>query len=165
MPDNSIRFADILRVLCAHEVEFIVVGGVAAILEGAPVSTFDLDVMHRRTRENHERLLAALQALGARYRDAAGRTILPDMAKVETFRLHRLLTSAGPLDVLTEIDPGQTFEDVVTETHRYDVSGMTVRVLTLEAVIRSKEHAARDKDRAVLPTLRRTLALRRASGS
>ena len=120
--------------------------------------------MHRRTRENQERLLAALQALGARYRDLAGRTVLPDMAKLETFRLHRLLTSAGPLDVLTEIDPGRTFEDVVAETHTYEVSGMIVRALTLEAVIRSKEHAARDKDCAVLPVLRRTLALRRTSG-
>jgi hypothetical protein len=38
--------------LVAHDVEFIVVGGVAAVLQGAPVVTFDLDILHRRTPEN-----------------------------------------------------------------------------------------------------------------
>jgi hypothetical protein len=42
----------------------------------------------------------------------------------------------------------------------YELSGLRVRVLALEAVIRSKEHADRDKDRAALPVLRRTLALK-----
>ena len=45
----AIRFLDLLRVLDRHKVDFIVVGGVAAILEGAPVATFDLDIMHSRS--------------------------------------------------------------------------------------------------------------------
>jgi len=48
----AVRFLDILSVLCRHQVDFVVVEGVAAVLEGAPVSTFDLDVMHRRTEDN-----------------------------------------------------------------------------------------------------------------
>jgi hypothetical protein len=47
--DAELRFLDILKALIRHGVEFILVGGVAAILEGAPVSTFDLDVMVRPT--------------------------------------------------------------------------------------------------------------------
>ncbi len=50
------RYLDQLRVLVGHEVEFIVVGGVAAILEGAPISTFDLDIVYRRSDENNARL-------------------------------------------------------------------------------------------------------------
>jgi len=42
----------------------------------------------------------------------------------------------------------------------YEVAGLALRVLSLEAVIRSKEHADRDKDRAALPLLRKTLSLR-----
>jgi hypothetical protein len=57
----ALRFVDILEVLSRHEVDLIVVGGVAAILEGAPVSTFDLDVVILRVKENHTQLLAALQ--------------------------------------------------------------------------------------------------------
>ena len=119
----AIRFLDILSALCRHEVDFVVVGGVAAVLEGAPVSTFDLDIMHRRNEENHRRLLAALDELHARYADPAGRTILPDMAKLETFRLHRLITDSGPLDILTEIDPGLTYPDLRDKAVVREVGG------------------------------------------
>ncbi len=161
MGDDSLKFVDLLQVLSRHQVEFIVVGGVAAILEGAPVSTFDLDIMHRQTEDNHERLLAALLELEARYRDPIGRHIVPDADKMERLRLHRLLTSAGPLDVLTEIAPGKAWADLEDETVVYDVAGTRIRTLNLEAVISSKEHANRDKDRAVLPVLRRTLELKK----
>jgi hypothetical protein len=46
------RFRDALEALRRHRVDFIVVGGVAAVLNGAPISTFDLDIVHRRDREN-----------------------------------------------------------------------------------------------------------------
>jgi len=49
MPNEPIRFLDALAVLVRHDVEFIVVGGVAVILEGAPVSTLDLDIVHERS--------------------------------------------------------------------------------------------------------------------
>lgn len=160
-----IRFLDILRTLCGHEVDFVVVGGVAAILEGAPVATFDLDIVHRRSEVNHQRLLAALGELNARYADPAGRTILPDTLKLETLQLHRLITDSGPLDVLTEIAPGLGYDDVLDEAVVYDLAGLNVRVLSLEAVIRSKEHANRDKDRAALPLLRQTLSLKARGGS
>lgn len=151
---------NILRVLSRNEVEFIVVGGVAAILEGAPVSTLDLDIMHRRTDENHIRLLNALGELNARYRDLAGRRIVPDTGKLRTFHLHRLVTDSGPLDILTEIGPGLAWEDLIGRTVIYEVADVSVRVLTLEAVIESKEHANRDKDQAALNVLRRTLQLK-----
>jgi hypothetical protein len=47
--DVGSRFLEILKVLSRHQVEFILVGGVAAILEGAPVSTLDLDIVVRPT--------------------------------------------------------------------------------------------------------------------
>jgi uridylate kinase len=62
------RFAEILRLLAANDVEFVVVGMTAGILHGAPVTTVDLDVVHRRSRENVERLLRVLAELDAVYR-------------------------------------------------------------------------------------------------
>jgi len=61
---GELRFLDILRAPSKHDVEFIFVGGVAATFEGAPVSMFDLDIMHRRESSNHNRLMAALKELG-----------------------------------------------------------------------------------------------------
>jgi predicted nucleotidyltransferase len=159
--DASPKFLDALRVLVGHEVEFIVVGGVAAILEGAPISTFDLDIMHRREEANYSRLLEALTALDAVYLDPAGRTIRPDLGKLRSFRLHRLITSAGPLDLLTEIDPGWTYDDLAEQTVTYEVDGLSVRVVQLEIVIQSKRQAHRDKDKAALPVLQRALELKR----
>ncbi|MEP7010623.1 MAG: hypothetical protein ABJC13_09900 [Acidobacteriota bacterium] len=156
----ALNFARILEVLSRHRVEFILVGGVAAILEGAPVSTLDLDIVAQPTPEDRERLLGALEELHARYLDPAGRHLVPDAGKIETLRIHRLLTDFGPLDILESIGDGMTFKDLVGETSLYELEGMTVRVLNLATIIRSKEAANRDKDRATLPILHRTMQLR-----
>jgi predicted nucleotidyltransferase len=159
--DAALKFLEILKVLIRHEVDFILVGGVAAILEGAPISTFDLDVMVCPTPEDRKRLLEALRELNARYLDPAGRQIFPDQTKLETLRLQRLLTDFGPLDVLETIGDGLKYSDLLSETREYEVGDLSLRALRLEAIILSKEQAGRDKDLAVLPILRRTLQLKR----
>jgi hypothetical protein len=58
-------FLTILRTLVRHRVEFIIVGGVAAVLQGVPITTFDLDLVHRRESGNIDRLLKALETLEA----------------------------------------------------------------------------------------------------
>ena len=55
------RIADLLATLVRHDVQFIVVGGVAAIVQGAPITTFDLDVVYARTPENLANLERALE--------------------------------------------------------------------------------------------------------
>lgn len=157
---RSVKFLGLLRVLLRHEIEFFVVGGVAAQLEGAPILTLDLDVLFDESSENLDRLLAALRELKARYRDPAGRHIEPDREKLESFRMHLLLTELGALDVLRVIGGGLTYRDLVGRTVLYELGEMRVRVLELAAVIETKEHANRDKDRAVLPVLRQTLAMK-----
>jgi hypothetical protein len=161
---RSVKFLGLLRVLLRHGVDFFVVGGVAAQLEGAPILTLDLDVLFDKTSENLARLLSALQELHAHYRDPAGRHIEPDLAKLETLRLHLLLTDLGALDVLGEIGAGLTYQDLAGRTVSYELGESKVRVLELGAVIETKEHANREKDRAVLPVLRQTLAMKSRLG-
>ena len=67
------RFAEILRLLAENEVEFVVVGMAAGILQGAPLATVDLDIVHRRSQANVERLLGVLAQLDATYRHDARR--------------------------------------------------------------------------------------------
>lgn len=162
--DDELRFLDILDTLARHEVDFVVVGGVAAILEGAPISTFDVDVVYHRTEENNERLAAALRDLNALYKDPAGRLISPDTAKLATINRHLLRTDLGPLDVLIHIGKDLAYEELVDRSVEYEVAGLHLKVLNLETVIESKEFADRDKDRAALPILRRTLELKRSAG-
>lgn len=158
--EAALKFLDILQVLARHEVDFILVGGVAAILEGAPVATFDLDIMPRPAEDNRTRLLAALRELEASYLDPAGRHIAPDEDRLATMRMHRLLTKHGPLDVMGSIGHSLAYADLVADTREHEISGLRVRTLKLEKIILSKEQANRDKDRAALPALRRTLLLK-----
>lgn len=163
--DFAPKFIQILKVLARHEVELILVGGLAAIVEGAPISTFDLDVVFLRTDENLKRLLAALLELKSHYFDPAGRHIVPDAEKLASLRLHRLVTSLGPLDVMETIGAGLRYADLIGDTRLSEVGGINVRVLRLETIILSKEQANRDKDRATLPILQRTLRLKREGPS
>ena len=48
---------EILRLLAARRIDFIVVGMAAGVLRGAPTTTLDLDIVHRRSTENVSRLL------------------------------------------------------------------------------------------------------------
>lgn len=159
--DDELRFFDILEVLVRHEVEFIVVGGVAAILEGAPIATFDLDVVYRSTADNNSRLATALVELKALYKDPAGRRITPDELKLETLKRHLLRTKLGPLDVLKGIGDELTYEHLLGRSYEYEVADLRLQVLDLATVIETKEFADRPKDRASLPILRRTLQLKR----
>jgi len=72
------RFKDPLEILARHRVDLVVVGSIAAVLNGAPIATFDLDVVHSRSQENLDRLAAALTDTEARYRDLSGRDLLPE---------------------------------------------------------------------------------------
>jgi hypothetical protein len=164
MAPTAPRFRDALLALAQHDVEFIVVGGVAAVLQGAPIATFDLDVVHRRTPENVERVLRALEAMHARYRDLAGRRLAPTAAALLGDGHHLLSTDHGPLDVLGALGNGLAYEALVDETSRLDLDGLPVLVLELAAVIRLKEQLGRDKDLASLAVLRHTLTLRGRSG-
>ena len=157
---RSPSFIGLLQALLRHEVAFCVVGGVAAQLAGAPILTLDLDILYEKTPENLRRLLDLLNELHACYRDPAGRHIELDLVRLETMTLHLLLTDLGALDLLATIGPGRTYQDLSSRFDVYNLGGLEVRVLDLAAVIEAKEYANRDKDRAALPVLRQTLALK-----
>ena len=158
----EIDFYRILEVLYRHRVDFIVVGGVAAILEGAPVSTFDLDIVHRPSEENLSRLLAALNEINAIYKDPAGRTISPDLERLRTFKLHLLSTDLGPLDILSRIGDGMTWEDLKNRSRQHDLEEFEVRAIDLDTLIETKAHANRPKDQIALIYLREILAQRKS---
>jgi hypothetical protein len=148
----------ILRTLAGHGVDFIVVGGVCAVLHGAPVATFDLDVVHSRGRENVERLLKALGSLEAYYRASPEKRVRPAKSHLSSAGHQLLMTRFGPLDVLGLIGAGREYADLAP--HAVDMQigeGLTVRILDLETLIRTKQETAGEKDLAVLAILRRVM--------
>ncbi|MGO4880322.1 MAG: hypothetical protein ACLP59_05810 [Bryobacteraceae bacterium] len=150
----------ILRALRSREVDFIVVGGVAGFLEGAPLNTIDLDIVHSREPGNIARLLAALDVLAAVYR--TNRELKPDASHLSSAGHQRLVTRFGPLDVLGSIGRSHDYEDLLPNTIEVDLGGdLRARILNLETLIAIKEEVGGDKDLAALPTLRQTLAEKR----
>ena len=148
----------ILRVLTQHGVDFIVVGGVGAVLQGAPVSAFDLNVVHSTEQANVARLLAALGDLEAHYRAQPEKRLKPDASHLSSPGHQLLLTRFGPLDLPGRIGRSSSYGDLVQSTVVIEAgSGVKVRVLNLETLIAVKEETAREKDLAMLAVLRRTL--------
>ncbi len=162
---GSLEVEKILAVLIHHGVEFIVVGGIAATLQGAPLATFDLDILHHRTPENIARLLDALRELEAHtYFDP--RKLIPDESHLRGPGHLLLATKFGRCDVLGSIDEDVSYEDVLDQTVTITLDEMQVLVLELSRLIKAKEFASRPKDLAVLPVLRATLdEIRKRSGA
>jgi predicted nucleotidyltransferase len=156
MPDSD--FLGALRVLREGGVEFTVVGGLAAVLNGAPVNTFDLDIVPARDEENVAKLQRVLDAIDAIYRVQPDRRLKPNASHLRSSGHHNLMTTCGPLDVLGTIGHGLGYEDLLAHTTEMDIGGgVRVRVLDLAKLIELKENLAGEKDLAVLPILRRTL--------
>jgi hypothetical protein len=158
VPEAEPDFLELLRALSRHEVRFLLIGGVSAVLQGAPISTFDLDVLHLRTEENVARLIAALGEVDAHYREHRDRRPVPEARHLAGPGHHLLMTRFGPLDLLGELTGGRVFEDLEPKATMMELErDLRVYVLDLETLIALKEEMRREKDIAVLPVLRRTL--------
>lgn len=140
-------------------VEFIVVGMASAIAQGAPLNTLDLDIVHRRSEENVDRLLALLTSLDAVYRTDR-RDLRPGREALLGAGHQLLRTRLGIIDCLgamTLDGADRTYDDLLEHSITLRIDGKEVRLLSLAAYIRAKRAAGRPKDLAVLPVLEATL--------
>jgi len=155
------RPADALEVLERHRVDYVVIGGLAAELRGSPYATRDVDVTPARNRANFKRLAAALQELEAKLRvpDLTEPLEVPlDERSFDLGTTWTYVTKFGFLDVALLPDGTRGYEDLRRGATRERLTDtLEVSVASLADVIRSKEAAGREKDRAVLPVLRQVL--------
>jgi len=153
---ESPQFGKILLRLADEGVELIVVGMAAAILQGVPATTWDLDIVHRRTPENVDRLLRVLQDIQAIARRDP-RQLRPD----ETHLIgpgHVLLeTRFGDFDCLGEIDGGRSYEDLLDSAVLVDFENRPLRLLSLREILAVKRRAGRPKDLAMIPYIESTI--------
>jgi predicted nucleotidyltransferase len=150
MEENSEKspLQQIAEHFASHGVEFLIVGGQAEILFGSPRVTFDVDLCYRRSAENLERLAKALSELKVSLRDAP-----PDLP----FRLDAralalgsnftFTTAYGALDLLGWVEPLGDYEALLPGSESYSLGAFAVRTISLDDLIRVKEHIRRPKDR------------------
>lgn len=151
----------LLDALNADAVEYLVVGGAAVILHGAPVTTQDLDIVHRLTVENVARLHRCLTRLHAIVREPGSRDLRPDHSMLQSGGQVRLLTDFGPLDVLGRLHDGRDYEELVKHSEVVGDASRRIRVIDLPTLIEIKERSERRRDLLVLPILHALLVRRR----
>lgn len=153
----------LLQTLDEHGVRFILIGGIAARLRGAPLLTEDVDITPESSADNLQRLAAALRSLEARLRspgDPEGVAFPIEPAMLAMNQSWTLVTNAGDLDLVFSPAGTTGYDDLAKSAGPLAITTdgrVVIDVAALEDIIRSKEAAGRDKDRAALPLLRRTL--------
>ena len=158
------RPQEILRVLDRHDVHYVLVGGLAAVLHGASHVTTDVDVVPEDAQPNLERLSAALKELDARIRTTGEPDGIPFDHSAESLarvRVWDLQTSMGDLDITFQPSGTRGYDDLRRDVVTMRIRGVEVPVASLADVVRSKEAAGRARDRAALPALRALLARQR----
>ena len=163
MPSRNFVAFDPLTILSQlRDVEYIIVGGFAAVLYGAPTITGDLDVMPRADEENIARLARALATLHTVVREprSTGRRleVTADLLKQTAAGANfggqvRTRTAAGPLDVLWRLHDGRGYQDLVARSCLLTEDDLRVRVIGLDDLIEVKTAIDRPQDRAALPYL------------
>ncbi len=157
------RLIELLDVLLAADVEFVVIGGLAAVLHGAPLVTADVDIVHRRTLDNTAKLLGVLLPRRARARGDSRN--LPPTESALMGRGHILLdTDLGAIDVLCEIGDGQDYDWLLPRSEVIQRGEHSVRIVNLPTLIELKLAAGRPKDRLAIPILLATLDARTPRG-
>jgi hypothetical protein len=151
----------ILEVLARHRVDYVMIGGLAAAIHGSDLVTGDIDITPAMSDANLARLSAALDELDARVRTdsvADGLPFAHDGASLAKAAVWNLITNAGDLDLAMMPSGTQGYDDLRRDAIAIEILGVPTRVAALADIIRSKEAAGREKDRAALPMLRRLQA-------
>ena len=147
----------LLKGLNEAGIEFIIVGGMAAVAQGAPVTTFDLDIVHRQTDANIKKLIKFLKSIGAYQRRPDNKVIEPNDKDLQGKGHVLLATCFGPLDVLATIEKGRGFEELLTYTVEIEFQGFKVYVLSLKTIVALKRKSKDPKDQYRLQILEETL--------
>jgi hypothetical protein len=146
-----------LRVLHDEGVKFVVIGGYAGELLGAPLITSDLDVCYERSRDNLERLARALVRMGAKLRVAKVEEDLPFILDARTLAAgdsFTFVTDLGSLDVLGTPSGTTGYPDLIARAADVAVAAdLRVPVVMLGDLMRMKRASGRTKDRLQLEVL------------
>jgi hypothetical protein len=140
-------FAGVIRALADAQVDFILVGGVAATVHGSARLTRDVDVVYARTSTNMRRLVDALAPHGPYLRGAPeGLPFSWDVPTLQRGLNFTLTTRLGDLDLLGELTGGGGFEQLQDHASHVRLFDRDVQCLDLDWLIRVKRAAGRPRD-------------------
>ena len=130
----------LLEALAGAGVDHIVVGGVAAVLHGAPLPTRDLDIVPCANPDNLDRLHALLERLDAIVRQPGARDLPVRRAWLDGAGQLLLRTSLGPLDLLLRLHDGRGYAELLDRSIELEAEGLRVRLIDLPALEIGRAH-------------------------
>jgi Nucleotidyl transferase AbiEii toxin, Type IV TA system len=137
----------LLGCLTIARVDFVVVGGYAAVLHGSPRITQDLDISYSTEPENLRALGGVLLELHARLFGVTDDVpFVPDERTLDRVEILTLDTDAGKLDLLTSSAGAPPYRELSARARAYDVAGFVVRIAAIPDLIAMKRAAGRPKD-------------------
>lgn len=152
-------YAGLLRRLVENHVDFILVGGLAAIVHGSARFTRDVDVVYRRSPDNLAKLVGALADVKPYLRGApAGLPFRWDTETLARGLNFTLTCELGAIDLLGEIAGGGTYESLRPASSVIRAFGVELLCLDLPALIHVKRAAGRPKDFEAISELELLLA-------
>lgn len=165
MPERvELRADEILASLTARGVDFVVIGGIAAVLHGSARNTFDLDVCFATDEANLRALGRVLMALDARLKGVDDEVpFVPDAATLKRVKVLTLTTTAGELDVLAAPAGSPGYEKLRARADRMEIGEVQVLVASIDDLLAMKRAAGRAKDLADVEELEAIRRLRRRS--
>jgi predicted nucleotidyltransferase len=147
----------LLKGLSEAGIEFIIVGGMAAVAQGAPVTTFDLDIVHHQTDDNIKKLSVFLKSINAFQRRPDDKIIEPTEKDLKAKGHILLNTRYGPMDILAYIEKDRGFKDLLTDAVEIELHRYKVYVLSLHTLIELKRDSKDPMDQYRLPIFEETL--------
>lgn len=148
----------LLHRLVRHEVEFVLVGGYAAMLYGVSLITRDIDVCAPFTFSNLEKIHAALADLHPYHRETPQQIpfVMPDDFKRKLRNLY-LATDDGPIDFLGEVPGVGDYAKVLAASVTTNTPAGNFRIVSIDTLIAAKEACGRERDKAAAVQLRAIL--------
>ncbi len=151
----AVDLAQIIPPLVRAKVDFILIGGMAAILHGSARVTFDVDLVYSRSDENIQRLSNALASHDPYLRDTPpGLPFVWDARTIRSGLNFTLTTSLGDIDLFGEVTGGDTYQDLLPHSFEVDAFGVRFKCIDLPTLIHIKEAAGRPKDYEAVAELR-----------
>ena len=132
------RLIDVFRSFQKHNVQYLVIGGIAAVLYGVPRATFNLDILIEASNENARRLLDALLDAGL------GTALLTNKDEILANEI-TIFKDRVRIDVQTKT-PGLIFEDAWKRKQIMNYQGQEFYVACVEDLVASKKAAGRTID-------------------
>ena len=152
----------LLKALYQEKVEFVIIGGLAAVLQGSAYVTADFDLCYSRKKDNLEKLARVLASFHPLLRAIPDQVPFSlDVSALRSGMNFTLTTDVGDVDILGEVTGIGSYPQVEALSETMEIFGNNCKVLTLEGLIRAKRGLGRGKDLRILPELEALAEIRK----